>query len=186
MKSILCIALFALSLVPACLKAQIEAGSAIIITIQGVPISEQGRINATYPVSERGFITMWHVGSIKAIGLQPDVLARQIEDLSRIAEIYTSPTIQILADSSDRLTQQVITVGGKVRVPGPKPYSRNMTLYAAVMAAGGPTEFGALNRVSLYRNNKRYVYDLSKGSHKLLKVFPRDTIVIPQKNWFGR
>ena len=61
-----------------------------------------------------------------------------------------------------------------------------MTLYDAVMAAGGPTEFGALNRVSLYRNNKRYVYDLSKGSHKLLKVFPRDTIVIPQKNWFGR
>jgi polysaccharide export outer membrane protein len=186
MKSILCIALFALSLVPACLKAQIEAGAAIIITIQGVPVGEQGRINATYPVSERGFITMWHVGSIKAAGLQPDVLARQIESLYRTAQIYTSPTIQILADSSDRLTQQVITVGGKVRVPGPKPYSRNMTLYAAVMAAGGPTEFGALNRVSLYRNNKRYIYDLSKGSHKLLKVFPRDTIVIPQKNWFGR
>jgi len=186
MKSILCIALFALSLVPACLKAQIEAGSAIMITIQGVPVAEQGRINATYPVSEKGYIMMWHVGSIKAVGLQPDVLARKIEGLYRTAEIYTSPTIQILADSSDRLTQQVITVGGKVRSPGPKPYSRNMTLYDAVMMAGGPTEFGALNRVSLFRNGKVYGYDLTKGAHKLLKVFPRDTIVIPQKNWFGQ
>jgi len=185
MKAILSLALAVLALMPVSLQAQIEPGSAIVITIQGVPVQEQGRINATYPVSEKGYITMWHIGTIKAAGIQSDVLSRSIEAAYVAAEIYTSPTIQILADSSDTLTRQLITVGGKVRAPGPKPYVRNMTLYDAVMAAGGPTEFGAINRVSLYRNNKRYVYDLKKGEHKLLKVFPRDTIDVPQKKWNG-
>ena len=186
MKILLILSLLLLAVVPASLQAQIESGGAIRITIQGVPTGEQGRINGPYPVSDRGYITMWEVGAIKAAGVEPDVLARLIEKAYREAEIYTSPTIQIIADSSDNLTVQVITVGGKVRAPGPKPFQRNMTLYQAVMSAGGPTEFGAINRVSLYRNNKRYVYDLNKGEHKLLKVYPRDTIEIPQKNVFGR
>ena len=186
MKTLLKYAIVLLMLFPASLHAQIEAGGAIRITIQGVPVGEQGRINGPYPVSDKGFITMWEVGAIKAAGVEPDVLARLIEKAYREAEIYTSPTIQIIADSSDNLTVQVITVGGKVRAPGPKPFQRNMTLYQAIMSAGGPTEFGAINRVSLYRNGKRYLYDLNKAEHKLLKVYPRDTIEIPQKNVFGR
>ncbi len=172
-------------MLPATSNGQIEAGSAIQITILGVPVTEQGQINSAYPVSERGYITMPHIGSIKAIGMAPAVLARKIEAAYKAAEIYTFPTINVIADSSDTLTQQLITVGGKVRAPGPKSYQRNMTLYDAVMAAGGPTEFGALNRVKLYRNGKAFTYDLTKGAHKLLKVYPRDTIDVPQKNWLG-
>lgn len=186
MKTILPCILFLLLTISGSLQAQIEAGGAIQITIQGVPIAEQGRINGGYPVSDKGFITMWKVGAIKVAGVESDVLSRRIEALYRDAEIYTSPVIQIIADSSDNLTLQVVTVGGKVRAPGPKPFRRGMTLYQAVMSAGGPTEFGAINRVSLYRNGKRYIYDLHKGEHKLLKIYPRDTIDIPQKNVFGK
>lgn len=185
MKQILSLLFLACALLPVSAVGQIESGSAIQISILGVPVAEQGRINATYPVSESGTIRMWEIGTIRAAGLQPDELARRIEAAYREAEIYTSPTIQILADSSDTLTQQLVTVGGKVRSPGPKPFTRNMTIYDAVMAAGGPTEFGALNRVRLYRNGKAYTYDLNKGNHKLLKVYPRDTIDVPQKNWLG-
>ncbi len=171
---------------PAALRAQIEPGSAIQVTIQGVPPAEQSRINAVYPVSEGGYITMWQIGPVKAAGVETDVLARRIEAAYRHAQIYTAPTIQILADSSDKLTTQLLTVGGKVRSPGPKPYTRGMTLFDAVMAAGGPTEFGAINRVKLYRNDRVYTYDLTKGEHKLLKVYPKDTIDVPQKNWIGK
>ena len=73
-----------------------------------------------------------------------------------------------------------------MRMPGPKPYQRDMTLFSAVMAAGGPTEFGAANRIELFRNTRKYIYDLSKGDHKLLKVFPNDVINVPDKNVFGR
>ena len=185
MKILLSFALFLMVIIPASLQAQIEAGGAISITIQGVPTGEQSRINGGYPVSEKGFITMWKVGSIKVAGMDSEALARRIETAYREAEIYTSPVIQIVADSSDNLTVHVITIGGKVRAPGPKPYRRGMTLYQAVMSAGGPTEFGAINRISLYRNGKRFIYDLNKGEHKLLKIYPRDTIDIPQKTVFG-
>ncbi len=187
MKSLLCLAVLAMAGLPSTGLAQIiEPGAAIQITVQGVPLGEQGRINAVYPVSKKGYITMWHIGAIRASGFTPDVLARKIEVAYRNAEIYTSPTIQILSDSTQNITQQIITVGGKVRAPGPKPFARGMTLYDAVMAAGGPTEFGAISRVKLYRNGKAYEYDLGKGAHKLLKIYPKDTIDIPQKDWLGR
>ncbi|MBB81629.1 MAG: hypothetical protein CMN02_11680 [Roseibacillus sp.] len=185
MKTLLKLAILFLILIPASLHAQIEAGGAIKIAIQGVPTGEQARINGSYPVSETGFITMWKIGSIKVLGSETDVLARKIEAAYRDAEIYTSPVIQILADSGDNITVQMVTVGGKVRAPGAKPYRRGMTLYQAVMAAGGPTEFGAVNRISLFRNGKRYIYDLNKGEHKLLKLYPKDTVDIPQKTVFG-
>ena len=185
MKTLLKNAILFLILISASGHAQIEAGGAIKIAIQGVPAGEQARINGSYPVSEKGFITMWKIGTIKVLGSETDVLARKIEAAYRDAEIYTSPVIQILADSGDNITVQMVTVGGKVRAPGPKPYRRGMTLYQAVMSAGGPTEFGAVNRISLFRNGKRYIYDLNKGEHKLLKLYPKDTVDIPQKTVFG-
>ncbi|HCQ38805.1 MAG: hypothetical protein CMP30_04985 [Roseibacillus sp.] len=185
MKTLLKHAFILLLLLSASLNAQIEAGGAIKIAIQGVPVGEQGRVNGSYPVSEGGFITMWKIGTIKVVGTETDVLARKIEAAYRDAEIYTSPVIQIVADSGDNITVQMVTVGGKVRAPGPKPYRRGMTLYQAVMSAGGPTEFGAVNRISLFRNGKRYIYDLNRGEHKLLKLYPKDTVDIPQKTVFG-
>ena len=185
MKTLLKNAILFLILISASLHAQIEAGGAIKIAIQGVPAGEQARINGSYPVSEKGFITMWKIGTIKVLGSETDVLARKIEAAYRDAEIYTSPVIQIVADSGDNITVQMVTVGGKVRAPGPKPYRRGMTLYQAVMSAGGPTEFGAVNRISLFRNGKRYIYDLNKGEHKLLKLYPKDTVDVPQKTVFG-
>ena len=185
MKTLLKNAILFLILISASVHAQIEAGGAIKIAIQGVPAGEQARINGSYPVSEKGFITMWKIGTIKVLGSETDVLARKIEAAYRDAEIYTSPVIQIVADSGDNITVQMVTVGGKVRAPGPKPYRRGMTLYQAVMSAGGPTEFGAVNRISLFRNGKRYIYDLNKGEHKLLKLYPKDTVDVPQKTVFG-
>ena len=185
MKILLKYTVILLMLCPASLPGQIEAGGAIQITIQGVPTGEQGRINGGYPVSEKGFITMWKIGAVKVVGVETDVLARRIESAYMEAEIYTSPVIQIVADSGDNITVQMVTVGGKVRSPGPKPFRRGMTLYQAVMSAGGPTEFGAINRISLFRNGKRYIYDLNKGEHKLLKLFPKDTVDVPQKTVFG-
>ncbi len=186
MKTLLMFSLVALLGLQMQAQAQIEAGAALEISIQGVPPSEQSRINAMYPVSQSGFITMWEIGSIKAAGLNSDTLARRIEQAYRNAEIYTSPTIQVRADDTQNINQQLITIGGKVRAPGPKPFTRGMTLYQAVMAAGGPTEFGALNRVKLFRGGKAYTYDLTKGTHKLLKVYPKDTIDVPAKNWLGK
>lgn len=174
------------ALVPMAEAGPIQAGRAVQITIQGVPLQEASRINGTYPVSDSGYVRLWQIGNIKAAGLDSTALGRSIEAAYKRAEIYTSPTIQVLTDSSDRLVEHMLTVGGKVKIPGAKPYQKGMTLYQAVMAAGGPTEFGAMNRVKLYRNGKVYTYDLTKGQHKLLAVYADDTIDVPQKNWIGK
>ena len=82
--------------------------------------------------------------------------------------------------------QETAVVGGQVRRPGPVVVQGKTTLYAAIQAAGGPTEFGAMRRVKVIRDGKTTVYDLRKDEAKLVEVEPDDTIEVPQKNWFGR
>lgn len=171
---------------PAVQAVPIQAGQMIRIAIIGVPPGEASRINNNYLVDESGIVRLWGISDMKASGLSATALAKKIEQAYRSAEIYTNPTIQIFTDSGDALVQELVTVGGRVRSPGPKPFQTGMTLFQAIMAAGGPTDFGASNRVKLYRNGKVYEYDLTKGDHKLLKVYPNDTIDVPHKNWRGR
>lgn len=175
------------AVVPVLQASPIQKGQAIQISLLGVPPVEQARVNGVYSVSEKtGYVRLWQIGNIMAAGVDSSVLAQRIEVAYQKAEIYTSPTIQVMSDSSDKMIEQLVTVGGKVRAPGPKPFQSGMTLYQAVMAAGGPTEFGAINRVKLYRGTKVFTYDLTKGTHKLLKVYPKDVIDVPDKNWIGR
>ena len=164
----------------------IEADQAVDIVVQGVPPSEGARLNGKYPVSGSGYIHMWEVGQIKAAGVDTSTLARRIEAAYKNAEIYTNPTFQVFSSSADVLKQQMVTVGGKVNSPGPKPYRKGMTLFQAVTAAGGPTAFGAKNRVRLYRNNRVSTYDMNQAKHKQLLLDPNDTVEVPEKNWFGR
>jgi len=165
----------------------IKPKSIIEINILGVPAKDQGNIRGTYAVNANGFIRIWPQKEIKASGLTGDALARKLESMYKSSQLFTNPTVQIMTNSStDALAQDMITVGGDVRAPGPKPHSRDMTLFTAVMAAGGPTEFGKVSEVNLYRNGKRYVYNLKNAQHKLLKIYPNDTIEIPRKGlWDG-
>lgn len=167
-------------------QSVIAAGRAIEIRIQGVPATETQLINNTYPVSESGTIRMPFIGTLRAAGLSPQALAGSIEAAYRSAEIYTRPTIQVFASTDETLAKLRLTVGGQVRNPGPVDYVRGMTLYDAVQAARGATEFGAMNRVSLIRGTERKEYDLNQTKHMNVIVEPNDTILVPQKSMIGR
>jgi len=180
--------LLVLALIPLISSAQsnIRAGRAIEIRIQGVPSEEMSRVNNTYPVSEGGFIRMPFIGSVKAAGLSGNALAQSIESRYRSAKIYTNPTIQVITSGEDTIEQLVVTIGGFVRGPGPKPYTRGLTLYSAIQAAGGASEFGSMYRVKLIRNGRLRQVDLTKTENKTILVEPNDTIEVPQKNLLGR
>lgn len=164
--------------------ATIVPGQAIQVNILGVPPKDQGNINATYNVNNKGFIRVWYLNDVKASGLSPDALARKIEAAYKSSQIFTNPTVQVFAGDDQKLQQKMITVGGDVRRPGPLPHARDMTLYQAVTSAGGPTEFARLSEVKLYRNGKLYIYDLKNSNHKLLKIYAGDTIEVPRKGIF--
>ncbi len=167
-------------------QTTINAGRAIEIRIQGVPATESTLINNTYPVSDSGSIRMPFIGSVRAAGLSPQALAASIEAAYRSAEIYTHPTIQVFASTDETLEKLRVTVGGQVRSPGPVEYVRGLTLYDAVQAAKGATEFGSMYRVSLIRGSQRKEYDLTETKFMNIQVEPNDTILVPQKNVFGR
>ena len=82
--------------------------------------------------------------------------------------------------------QEIITIGGQVRRPGPVEVREKLTLYAAIQSAGGATEFGAMRRVKVYRGDEVLTYDLTKKENMKVLVEADDTIEVPQKNWIGR
>lgn len=170
----------------------INSNETITVTIKGVPQMEQIKISAEYVIDSKGYLFMPFIqGGIRASGLDSSALARKIESAYRSAEIYTTPRITIVTQrdvAQAETIAKIVTVGGKVGRPGPVPYRENMTLYQAVLAAGDANEFGAMNRVELFRNGKRYVYNLKQvdSAHKNLKVYPNDTITVPQTNWRGQ
>ena len=167
---------------------QVIRGKQILqISITGVPIAEQGRLNSTYPVSEDGYIEMWKIGRIKAAGASKAALATTIASRYKAAQIYTSPVFQVMSTKDAETTDNhVFTVGGQVRQSGPKQWTEGLTLYGAVQAAGGESPYGAINRVNLFRNGKRYVYNLKNDKHKSVKIYAKDIIEVPQKKWNGK
>ncbi len=90
------------------------------------------------------------------------------------------------SDKPNKQTPAVVTVGGQVRRPGPVPYQKALTIYAAIQAAGGATEFGSLRRVKIIRDQKVTTHDLTKDEVKVVLTQDNDTIEVPQKNLIGR
>jgi len=82
--------------------------------------------------------------------------------------------------------ESLATVSGEVARPGPVKLVGEMSLYATILSAGGPTLNGSLRRVTVTRKGTSKVYDLTKGSEKILPAEPGDTIDVAKKNFFGR
>jgi protein involved in polysaccharide export with SLBB domain len=180
-------AIFALFITMTPLMSQIEAGTSVQITIMGVPIEEKGKVDAMYPVSNNGMVNLPYIGLLRAAGLAPETLAASIQNAYKEAEIYTSPTIQVVSTAEGAgVKEELVVVGGRVRNPGPVKYNNNLTIYQAIQNAGGPTEFGSMRRVTLFRGGKPRTYNLEEAKSKSVRVYPDDTIEVPPKDWLGR
>jgi len=164
----------------------IQAGQAITISVQGVPDSDRGTINNSYPVSQSGTINMPYIGQVRAVGMLPEQLAANLQTQYRNAEIYTNPTFQVFATDGESIVRQVVHIGGYVRSSGPKPFTNGLTLYQAIQSAGGANEFGSIRRIILYRDGVARQLDLRTQEAMHLRLKPDDTIEVPQKNWFGQ
>lgn len=181
--AILCIAIAAM--LPAAAQ-RIEANQAVSISVQGVPDADRSTINSTYPVSQNGTINMPYIGEVRASGLLPERLASNLQSRYRDAQIYTNPTFQVIATSSDDIVQQVVHVGGYVGRPGPVQFRNGMTLWQAIQSAGGENAFGSIYRVRLFRGGESKVYDLNNPAAMRIPLRPNDMVDVPQKNWRGR
>lgn len=166
----------------------ISSNSIIRISIKAVPPAEQAMIADSYKVDGSGYIKLPLLAErIKASGLSGASLSRKIEAAYRAAEIYNNPHINVITakdEAGEQIDAKIVSIGGFVGRPGPVAYSRGMTLFQAVTAAGGANAFGSIKRVELFRNGKKYVYNLKDPKDMAVPVYPGDTLNVPQKKLF--
>src|SRR5438105_5598947 len=136
--------------------ATLRAGDPVELKISGVPAEEQTQVNNTYTVNANGMVNMPYINKVRAEGLTPAQLASAIENGYKSARIFTNPTITIVMQPQARF----VNVGGAVRTPARIPFTEDMTLLAAISAAGGFNDFADQKRVRLLRGSVAKIYDV--------------------------
>lgn len=162
-------------------SARFRPGDKIELRIGGVPPEEIQAVSAVYTIDPEGFINLPHIGKVKAAGLVLHELQSAIENRYRSEQIYTRPTIII----NQQLGERFVNVDGEVKQPQRVPYTEDMTLLAAINAAGGLSEFSD-RRVQLSRGGQKQIYDIReirKDPSKDPKVQPGDVIYVPRSFW---
>ena len=160
-------------------QATLRVGDPVEIKVGGVPNEEQMQVNNTYTVDANGSVNLPYINKVKAAGLTPAQLAQSIEQTYRASKIYTNPTITILMQPTSRF----VNVGGAVRGPARIPFTEDITLLAAINAAGGFNDFADQKRVRLMRGKEVKVYDVrqSRRDPSLdVKLRPGDRVEVPQ------
>jgi len=180
MQRLLAVFLFSFVLVSgAFAQATLRIGDPVELKIGGVPAEDQNQVNNIYSVDTGGAINLPYIGKVHAEGMTPAQLARSIEENFRTNKIYTNPNITIIMQPSARF----VNVGGSVRTPSRVQFTEDMTLLAAINAAGGFNDFADQKRVRLLRGNEAKVYDVRqfrRDPSRDVKLRPGDRVEVPQ------
>lgn len=160
-------------------QATLRVGDPIEIKIGGVPVDEQTQINNTYTVDANGAISLPYINKVQAAGLAPAQVAAAAEAKYRDEKIFTNPTITLMMQPTARF----VNVGGAVRNPSRVPFTEDITVLAAINAAGGFNDFADQKRVRVLRGNTVQVIDVRqfrRDPSKDIKLQPGDRVEIPQ------
>lgn len=160
-------------------QAVLRIGDPIEIKIGGVPVDEQTQINNTYTVDANGAISLPYINKVQAAGLAPAQVAAAAEARYREEKIFTNPTITLMMQPTARF----VNVGGAVRTPSRVPFTEDLTMLAAINAAGGFNDFADQKRVRLLRGSAVKIYDVRqfrRDPSKDVVLQPGDRVEVPQ------
>jgi protein involved in polysaccharide export with SLBB domain len=151
-----------------------HVGETVSVTFSGSP-------NAPDPheelIKEDGDITLYLIGSIKAVGKTAGELQTEIHDLY-VPQYYVRLTVTVKAGDL------IYYVRGEVKSPGREIYVGETTVTKAIASAGDFTDF-ASHTVSLIRANGEIIkVDVDKASENStldLQVYPGDQIDVPRR-----
>jgi polysaccharide biosynthesis/export protein len=148
-------------------------------------------LSVSVPVRPDGMITVPLIGDVVAGGKTPEEVAVEVKD--KLQAFVRDPQVAVILTelrSHEYLSR--VRVTGAVRTPVSLPYRQGMTVLDAVLAAGGTTEFAALDRTELYRKEgdttQSYAVQLGnilqQGELKTnYPVQPGDVITVPQRSF---
>jgi len=165
-------------------ETPLKPGDQVKITIVGVPPGDQQSMGLQlYVVSNEGTVRLQHLKSeVRASGLTPSNLAKQIEATYKAAKIYTNPAINISrVQSAD--SAEMVTVSGNVRLGGSLVYRPGLRVVEAIAEKGGFDDFANPKRVRLVRGQNAQELDLSnisKNPAANIQLKPGDLIIVPK------
>jgi len=134
-------------------------------------------------VNEEGNINLIYIGKVKAAGLTKSKLEADIDQRYRDAGQFADSQVSIA------VLTLAYYVDGQVQNRGQKGYVRQITLYQAIVDAGGFTEYANKAKVRVLRPQpdgsvKRYVINVKRvmSGHDpdSFVVRPNDTIFVPR------
>lgn len=161
--------------------APLRSGDAIGIRLAGVPADEVSQVSGTYTVDGGGNINLPYIGKLRAVGLKQADIQSMIESTYRAKGIYANPIITVSVQF-DRL----VDVEGDVRSPQRVHYTADLTLFGAITACSGFTEYADQTKVSILRNGSRTFVNVKKIRKNLEidpPVQPGDKISVPRSFW---
>lgn len=140
----------------------LQNGDVIQTRLSGPPSQYTGEFAQELSVDD-GTVTVPMIGRVRAAGLTPSQLAMAIEKQLIEQKFFTVANININVMQSVKF----VIVGGAVRAPGRQQWSPNLTLSAAISAAGGPAEY-IEDGVRLIRGGQ-----VARYSRKAIKIDPK-------------
>ena len=146
-------------------------------------------LSVSVPVRPDGKISMPLIGDVKAAGLEPEKVAKDIRH--KLSKFVRDPNVTVMVtglESNTYLTRLRVT--GAVIKPSSLTFRPGMTVLDAILDAGGVNDFASPNSTKLYRkiNGKTHVIDiklddiLNDGELKTnLELRPGDIITVPER-----
>jgi protein involved in polysaccharide export with SLBB domain len=160
-------------------EAVLRPGDTIQLKIGGVPADDTSNVSGAYMIDGDGNVNMPNLGKVRIGGLTAGAAQSAIETEYRGHDIYTHPTIILTM----QLQSRWVNVGGEVKAPQRVPYTPDLTVLAAINAAGGFSPFADQRRVRLLRSDQVILVDVRKARaipSLDLSVEPGDRIEVPQ------
>lgn len=143
--------------------------------MSGMPPDDAQQFSGTvYTIGGDGQVNIPYAGGLQAGGRTPSELERAIERALIDKKIFRWPTATINVVTGLRY----VVVGGNVRGPSRMPWSADLSLMSAIMAAGGPGDFAG-DKINLIRNGAitQYRYKkLQKDPSLDPKLLPGDQV----------
>jgi polysaccharide export outer membrane protein len=156
-----------------------------------INIWKNPELSVAEPIRPDGKISLPLIGDVMAAGLEPEELARDIEE--KLSSYVKNPNVTvILTDLAGHAFLSRVRVTGSVEQDISITYHQGMTVLDAVLEAGSLDTYADGNRTKLYRRTKESseAYDIRlddimrKGDMTTnVYLMPDDVISVPERRF---
>jgi protein involved in polysaccharide export with SLBB domain len=164
-----------------------QAGFYVVVTY--VPADYKEKIDGFHTASKEGKISFpfmnVEIAADKDINEVREDLTKAIarHHYLKFPNRSVFPGVNIISDSDVKRVSGGLSVMGQTRRPGTVQVSDGLTVFQAIQATGGCTEWGSMRKVAVFRSKKLIYCDFTKAESFKILSNPGDIVIVPLKNF---